>query len=124
VGPGRLGGRRPRGGPLLRDPDAPFTGPDADAIREWADGRLDVSDPVVWATAPRAIVAILAREWGWEAVRGPGPVTFEEAVLYLQLIAEERIGTVIRERARMARAAEDAAFAAVAAASGGSGANR
>jgi len=39
-------------------------------------------------------------------------VTFREAKLTLQLLAEERIGFVMRERARMAKAQEDAAFAA------------
>lgn len=41
-------------------------------------------------------------------------MTWEEANLSLQLIAEERIGFILRERARMARAQEDAAFAALA----------
>ena len=39
-------------------------------------------------------------------------MTWHEAKLLLQLEAEERAGFVMRERARMARAQEDAAFAA------------
>lgn len=40
-------------------------------------------------------------------------MTWQEAKLLLQLEAEERTGFVMRERARLARASEDAAFAAV-----------
>jgi hypothetical protein len=46
-------------------------------------------------------------------------VTWYEALLSLQLLAEERVGFVIRERARMAREAEDAAWAAAVEASRG-----
>ena len=40
-------------------------------------------------------------------------MTWYEASLTLQLEAEERIGWLLRERARQVRAQEDAAFAAV-----------
>jgi hypothetical protein len=46
-------------------------------------------------------------------------VTWEEAKLSLQLAAEERMGFVMRERARILRAQEDAAFAAAMAAARG-----
>lgn len=38
-------------------------------------------------------------------------MSFHEALLTLQLAAEERLGFVVRERERMARAIEDAAWA-------------
>lgn len=38
-------------------------------------------------------------------------MTWREITLTLQLAAEERVGTVMRDRERMARAAEDAAWA-------------
>lgn len=41
-------------------------------------------------------------------------MTFVEASLSLQLAAEERVGWLMRETARRARADEDAAFAALA----------
>lgn len=37
-------------------------------------------------------------------------MTFRETMLTLQLAAEERLGFVVRERARMAREIEDAAW--------------
>ena len=37
-------------------------------------------------------------------------MTFEQAQLSLQLMAEERLGAPIRNEARIARAREDAAF--------------
>ena len=43
-------------------------------------------------------------------------MTWRQANLSLQLAAEERIGFIQRERARMAREREDAAYAALAAA--------
>jgi hypothetical protein len=44
-------------------------------------------------------------------VRGPGPITWDEARLTLQLLVEERIGAPMRQHARRMRAQEDAAFA-------------
>ena len=41
-------------------------------------------------------------------------MTWKEANLSLTLAAEERLGWVIRERAEMARAEQDAAFGALA----------
>ena len=41
-------------------------------------------------------------------------MSFDEARLSLQLLAEERIGGPMRARARAAREAEDAAFSAAA----------
>lgn len=38
-------------------------------------------------------------------------MTFREAVLSLQLLAEERVGFVVRERLRLARRIEDATAA-------------
>lgn len=46
-------------------------------------------------------------------------MTFVEARVSLQLEAEERIGYLLREQQRQARAVEDAAFAAVRDAVGG-----
>jgi hypothetical protein len=46
-------------------------------------------------------------------------MTWREAQLTLQLAAEERAGFVMRERARMAKAAEDASWSAAVTASGG-----
>lgn len=48
-------------------------------------------------------------------------MTLEEAKLELQLESEERVGFVIRERARMERDMEDAAAGAAAAAITGRG---
>ena len=93
------------------DPDAPFDPTDAEVLAGWADGILDLTEPAVIRAAPGAIGAILARDFGWQSVRGPGPVTWREALLTLQLRAEERIGFVVRERARMLKAIEDARFA-------------
>lgn len=42
-------------------------------------------------------------------------MTWKEANLSLQLASEERVGFIIRERARLARAEQDAAFGALAA---------
>lgn len=44
-------------------------------------------------------------------------MTLTEALLSIQLMAEERVGFVMRERARMAREVEDAAFGAATGAS-------
>ena len=85
-----------------------------EALARWSEGRLDVSHPAEWLRAPKAIEAIAAQRFGWEAVRGPGPLTFEELQLSLQLAAEERVGWLVRETARQARAEQDAAFAALA----------
>jgi hypothetical protein len=83
------------------------------ALEWWADGRLDISNPAVYGVAPDAALAVLAREHGWAAVRGPGPMTWREAAASLQLIAEERYGAprravVYDEKAREDRAAEAA----------------
>lgn len=48
-------------------------------------------------------------------------MTFHEAKLSLQLASEERAGFVMRERVRMAKAAEDAAWQAAVGASDGTG---
>jgi hypothetical protein len=58
-------------------------------------------------------MAILADRNGWEAVRGPGELTWHEANLSLQVAAEKQAGFRMRERARMARAQEDAAYGAL-----------
>ena len=46
-------------------------------------------------------------------------MSFYEANLSLQLMAEERVGMVIRKTAEMARAQEDAGYAALASQMGG-----
>lgn len=55
---------------------------------------------------------ILAARHGWEAIRGPGPLTFREARLSLQLLVEEEIGAPREARAQERKAAENAAFGA------------
>lgn len=45
---------------------------------------------------------------GWEAIRGPGPISWLEAQLSLQHLSEERVGAPLR----LARAVEDKAAAA------------
>lgn len=95
---------------------APFSQADVDAIGAWVDGRLDPSEPANWAFSPGAVRAILAERWGWEAVRGPGPLTWEEAKLSMQISLEERMGFVMRKTAEIARGEEDAMAAQVASA--------
>lgn len=107
---GRGGGRRP----LLGGGHRPFGGPVVEAIAGWADNRIDISHPSVWVEAPEAARAVLAHKFGWEAVRGPGPLTWHEAVLSLQVLAEERIGTAQRQQVLEAKQAEDAAANAAA----------
>jgi hypothetical protein len=98
------------GGPL-----PPFGSSTVEVIAAFADGTVDISDPGTWLRSPEAIQAILAeREGGWANVRGPGPLTWHEAKLSLQLLAEERVGWLQRERAYAARAHEDAAWAQMA----------
>ena len=46
-------------------------------------------------------------------MRGPGPITWDEAQRTLLLLAEERVGAPIRRHARMMRASEDARAAAL-----------
>lgn len=48
-------------------------------------------------------------------------MTWTEANVSLQLATEERVGSLMRENARAARAQEDAAFAALRGAVGGPG---
>lgn len=91
-----------------------MAGPDIEALAAWADGRADISHPSYWAKAPGAVRAILAQAHGWEAVRGPGPMTFREAQLSLQLLAEQHLGAPTRAEVYAAKAAEDAAAAAAA----------
>ena len=98
---------------LFGTSDGPFSGEAPAALADWADGRLDITEPYAWRRSPEAIAAILASRWGWEAVRGPGPITWTEALLTMQLDAEERIGSEMRRRQRDLRAAEDEAFAAL-----------
>ena len=86
---------------------------DGEVLAHWAEGRIDISADGLWAAAPGALQAILAARFGWEAVRGPGPLTFLEARLSLQYEAEERVGGPMRESARLARAREDAAYGTV-----------
>ena len=97
------------GGPL-----PPFGSSTVEVIAAFADGTVDISDPGAWLRSPEAIQAILAERHGWDDVRGPGPLTWHEAKLSLQLLAEERVGWLQRERAAAARAHEDAAWAAMA----------
>ncbi len=96
-----------RGGPL-----PPFGTSTVEVIAAWADGTVDISDPQVWLASPEAIAAILAERRGWDDVRGPGPLTWHEAKLSLQLAAEERVGWLQRERAYQRRAQEDALWQA------------
>lgn len=49
-------------------------------------------------------------------MRGPGVITWDEARLTLQVMAEERTGWLVRERLYAARAQEDATWAAATAA--------
>src|ERR1035437_4380789 len=58
---------------------------------------------------PTLADAILARDYGWESVRGPGPMTWRERATSLQLAAEERHGAPVRARVLAAVAQEDAA---------------
>lgn len=110
--PGRLRSCEPGRRAVLGDPHQPFTGeePEVEVLAGWADGVIDITQPGYWLRAPRAIAAILADKIGWEAVRGPGPVTWAEALLMLQLEAERQVGAPMRNSARMARAIEDDAF--------------
>ncbi len=90
--------------------------PTVEVIAGWADGRLDISHPHWIAYASEAVQAILAHTLGsWEALRGPGPVTWREAQLSLQVMAEERVGTRARQALMEAKAREDGAAEAVAA---------
>lgn len=91
----------------------PFSAATIEALEAWADARLDVSDPIEWAKAPDALRAILAGRFGWEAVRGPGVLTWREAQLSLQLEVEERIGRRLRERVAEINAEQDAAAASL-----------
>lgn len=50
----------------------------------------------------------MARSFGWAAVEGPDRMDWQEFWAALQLLAEERIGTLVRREA----AREDAAFQA------------
>ena len=49
-------------------------------------------------------------------MRGPGPLTWREAQLSLQLLAEQRVGSPARMAVLEAKAAEDAAASAAASA--------
>ena len=49
-------------------------------------------------------------------MRGPGPLTWREAQLSLQLAAEQRVGAPARQAILQAKAEEDAAAAAAASA--------
>ncbi len=82
-----------------------------EALGAYADGRLDVSEPALFGSVPDALRTIAASRTSWEAVRGPGPMTWRETMLTLQLAAEERLGFIMRERQRMEREIEDAAWA-------------
>src|SRR5215471_14985106 len=93
--------------PLCGAGTAPIDEPTVEALAGWADGRLDASHPAVWAAAPEALQAILADRHGWAAVHD---MTWREALLSLQLLAEERVGASSRRAILEAKAAEDAAF--------------
>ena len=84
----------------------------AEVLEWWTDGRLDISDPIVYGVAPDAALAVLAHEYGWEAVRGPGPMTWREAAASLQLLAEERYGAPRRAVVYADKAREDRVAAA------------
>ena len=96
-------------GPVPLGNHRPFSSETEQAIGAWSDGRLDISDPAVYAHFPTLADAILARDYGWESVRGPGPMTWRERATSLQLAAEERHGAPVRARVLAAVAQEDAA---------------
>jgi hypothetical protein len=99
--------RTVRGGPV-----PPFSGATVEVLAGHADGLLDISDPGTWLRSPEAVQAVLAERFGWDVVRGPGTLTWHEAKLSLQLIAEERFGAHTRRDAYTARAKEDAVWEA------------
>ena len=51
---------------------------------------------------------IVARYFGWSAVAGPHQMDWTEFWVAVQLLSEERVGTLVRQEA----AREDAAFQA------------
>jgi hypothetical protein len=98
--------RSVRGGPA-----APFGAEDVQYLELWASGHIDVSDDTVWAAAPEAVQAVLAERFGWDAIRGPGPLTYREARLSLQLAAEERVGAPLRLATQLEQSRVDDAWA-------------
>ena len=113
MGRRRNGGGRASRHAVLGSDLRPFSPKVCEVIAAWADGTTDVSDPALWAQAPEALQAILADRNGWEAVRGPGELTWHEANLSLQVAAEQQAGFRMRERARVLKAQEDAAYGAL-----------
>lgn len=116
MGPRRLLPRGQGGGPVWEGVGSPFTGTVVDVIGAHVDGRIDITEPTVWFAAPEAVAAILASEigWDWQAIRGPGPITWREAQFMLQIQAERSYGRPLRERLAMARAFEDSQAEALA----------
>ena len=109
--------RRENRGAVFRGPIPPFGGTTVEGLAAWADGRLDISRtigdtglPVLWFQAPEVVETVLAERFGWDAVRGPGPLTWHEAKLYLQLDAERKVGRPMREAELSEHAREDAAY--------------
>lgn len=96
----------------------PFSRETTEVLSAFTDGTIDITEPAVWFYAPEAIQTILAERHGWDGVRGPGPLTWHEAKLSIQLLAEREIGSAVRREAWRARAEQDAGFDALKAAVG------
>ena len=104
---GRRNGGGRGGGPSVRGRlPRPFSPTDQFVLENWADGRIDISKPEIWGIAPFALQAILATRFGWPEVR---LMTYTESMVSLQLMAEEKIGSVLRAQRAAAEAEQDAA---------------
>ena len=82
------------GGSVHRGGDCPFGPVRSAQLRDWADGKLDLTGPGVDPVVARLAVA---ERFGWQAVSGGEPMTYEVFAAASQLLLERKVGKLIRQ---------------------------